>query len=129
MATINDFEDLEIWQLSREICQSVWKLFEITSLGKDYELRNQIYRSSGSIMDNISKGFERNGRREFINFLSYSKGSCGESRSQIYRAFDRSHITKEEFEQLKDMTIIERKKIGAFMSYKVKSHIKGSKFD
>ena len=129
MATINDFEDLEIWQLGREICQLVWNLFETTSLGKDYELRNQMNRSSGSIMDNISEGFERNGRREFINFLSYSKGSCGELRSQLYRAFDRNHISKEEFEQLKDKTIIESKKIGAFMSYLVKSDIKGSKFE
>lgn len=123
MATINDFEDLEIWQLGREICQLVWNLFETTSLGKDYELRNQMNRSSGSIMDNISEGFERNGRREFINFLSYSKGSCGELRSQLYRALDRNHISKEEFEQLKDKTIIESKKIGAFMSYLVKSDI------
>jgi four helix bundle protein len=129
MATINDFEDLEIWQLGREICQLVWNLFETTSLGKDYELRNQMNRSSGSIMDNISEGFERNGRREFINFLSYSKGSCGELKSQLYRALDRNHISKEEFEQLKDKTIIESKKIGAFMSYLVKSDIKGSKFD
>ena len=129
MATINDFEDLEIWQLGREICQLVWNLFETTSLGKDYELRNQMNRSSGSIMDNISEGFERNGRREFINSLSYSKGSCGELRSQLYRALDRNHISKEEFEQLKDKTIIESKKIGAFMSYLVKSDIKGSKFD
>jgi four helix bundle protein len=129
MATINDFEDLEIWQLGREICQLVWNLFETTSLGKNYELRNQMNRSSGSIMDNISEGFERNGRREFINFLSYSKGSCGELRSQLYRALDRNHISKEEFEQLKDKTIIESKKIGAFMSYLVKSDIKGSKFD
>jgi four helix bundle protein len=129
MATINDFEDLEIWQLSREICQSVWNLFETTTLGKDYELKNQMNRSSGSIMDNISEGFERNGRREFINFLSYSKGSCGELRSQLYRALDRNHISKEEFELLKNMTIIESKKIGAFMSYLVKSDIKGSKFD
>ena len=129
MATINDFEDLEIWQLGREICQLVWNLFETTSLGKDYELRNQMNRSSCSIMDNISEGFERNGRREFINFLSYSKGSCGELRSQLYRALDRNHISKEEFEQLKDKTIIESKKIGAFMSYLVKSDIKGSKFD
>jgi four helix bundle protein len=129
MPTINDFEDLEIWQLGREICQLVWNLLETTSLGKDYELRNQMNRSSGSIMDNISEGFERNGRREFINFLSYSKGSCGELRSQLYRALDRNHISMEEFEQLKDKTIIESKKIGAFMSYLVKSDIKGSKFD
>jgi len=115
--------------LSREICQLIWNLFETTSLEKDYELRNPMNRSSGSIMDNISEGFERNGRREFINFLSYSKGSCGELRSQLYRAFDRNHISKEEFELLNEKTTTESKMIGAFMSYLVKSEIKGSKFD
>ncbi|WP_396151715.1 four helix bundle protein [Flavobacterium sp.] len=129
MATINTFEELEIWQLSREICQDVWNAFENTSLGKDFELKNQMNRSSGSTMDNIAEGFERNGRREFINFLSYSKGSCGELRSQLYRAFDRKHITEEEFEFLKEKTITESKKIGSFMAYLVKSDNNGSKFD
>lgn len=129
MATVNTFEELEIWQLSRVICQDVWDLFEKTTLGNDFELKNQMNRSSGSIMDNIAEGFERNGRREFINFLSFSKGSCGELRSQLYRAFDRKHISKEEFEFLKEKTITESKKIGSFMSYLVKSDNKGSKFD
>lgn len=129
MATINKFEKLDIWQLSREICQDVWNAFENSSLGKDFELKNQMNRSSGSIMDNIAEGFERNGRREFINFLSYSKGSCGELRSQLYRAFDRKHITEEEFEFLKEKTITESKKIGSFMAYLVKSDHKGSLVD
>ena len=129
MATVNTFEELDIWQLGREICQDVWDKFENTSLGRDFELRNQMNGSSGSIMDNIAEGFERNGRKEFIQFLSYSKGSCGELRAQLYRAFDRKHISKEEFEFLKVKTITESKKIGSFMSYLIKSDIKGSKFD
>lgn len=129
MATITTFEELDIWQLGREICQDVWDKFENSALGKDFELKNQMNRSSGSIMDNIAEGFERNGRKEFIQFLSYSKGSCGELRSQLYRAFDRKHISEEEFEFLKEKTITESKKIGSFMSYLVKSENNGSKFN
>jgi four helix bundle protein len=129
MATITTFEELDIWQLGREICQDVWDKFENSALGKDFELRNQMNRSSGSIMDNIAEGFERNGRKEFVQFLSYSKGSCGELRSQLYRAFDRKHITEEEFEFLKEKTITESKKIGSFMSYLLKSENNGSKFN
>lgn len=73
MAKIERFEDLQVWMLAREISQSVWSLFDSTSLGKDYELKNQMSRSSGSIVDNIAEGFERNGNREFIQFYVLQK--------------------------------------------------------
>ncbi|AWH84342.1 four helix bundle protein [Flavobacterium album] len=128
MAKIEKFEDLKVWQLAREICQDVWYLFETTTLGKDFELRNQMNKSSGSIMDNISEGFERNGNREFIQFLSISKGSCGELRSQLYRALDRKHISEEQFRLVADKTEQENKLLGSFISYLNASNYKGSKF-
>ncbi|WP_428225264.1 four helix bundle protein [Flavobacterium sp.] len=90
MAKIEKFEDLEIWNIAREICIDIEQLFETTSLGKRYALKDQMDRSSGSIMDNIAEGFERNGTREFINFLSFSKGSCGELKSQLYRSLTKN---------------------------------------
>jgi len=129
MAKIEEFEDLKIWQEARDICDEVWELIETTPLGKDYKLRDQMNGSSGSIMDNIAEGFERNGNREFIQFLSISKASCGELRSQLYRCLDRGHIREDIFELLRDKTLTEGKKIGAFMSYLKKSERKGSKYD
>lgn len=126
---IEKFEDLEIWQSARKICQDVWYIIENTSLSKDFKLRNQMNGSSGSIMDNIAEGFERNGNREFIQFLSISKASCGELRSQLYRCLDRKHIDEETFEKLKKETQVESKRIGAFMGYLKKSDRKGSKYD
>jgi four helix bundle protein len=129
MAKIEKFEDLKVWQLAREICNDIWYLFENSSLGKDYELKNQMSRSSGSIMDNIAEGFERNGNREFIQYLSIAKGSCGEIRSQLYRALDRKHLTQAQFENIALKTDAENKKLGAFMSYLNSSGYKGSKFN
>lgn len=83
MAKIKSFEDLQVWQTARDICNDIWLLFEKTSLGKDFDLRNQMSRSSGSVMDNIAEGFERSGNREFIHFLSIAKGSCEELKSQL----------------------------------------------
>ena len=95
MARINKFEDLEIWQKAREICQYVEVLIQTTSLKTNFSLKDQIDRSSGSVMDNIAEGFERNGNREFIQFLSIAKGSVGEVKSQSYRAFDKKLISEE----------------------------------
>lgn len=117
MAKVERFEDLRIWQLAREICNDIFELFESTPLGKDYALRDQMSRSSGSIMDNIAEGFERNGNREFIQFLSISKASCGELRSQLYRAFDRNYINGEVFNLLVDNIVLESKKISSFITY------------
>ena len=81
MATIKRFEDLEIWQEARRLSKIIHKISIETDLKTDFKFREQIKSSSGSVMDNIAEGFERGTRAEFIQFLGYSKGSCGEFRS------------------------------------------------
>jgi len=63
--------------------------------------KSQIDRAAASIMDNIAEGFEREGNREFVNFLTTSKGSAGEVRSQLIRAYDRQYLDSETFINLK----------------------------
>lgn len=128
MATISKFEELEIWQKAREICQYVELLIQTTNLKSNFSLKDQIDRSSGSIMDNIAEGFERNGNREFIQFLSIAKGSAGEAKSQSYRAFDKKMISEEQHLKLNEMIEIEKNKIGSMMNYLNNCEIKGLKF-
>ena len=92
MGKIDRFEDLEVWQLAREISVDLESLFITTPLGKGYSLMNQMDRSSGSVMDNIAEGFGRGGNLEFRNFLGFSKGSCSELKSQLYKAKDKNLI-------------------------------------
>lgn len=128
MGKINKFEDLQIWQLAREICKDVEELFQTTKLGRNYSLRDQMERSSGSVMDNIAEGFERGGNKEFIHFLSIAKGSCGELKSQSYRAFDKKLISEQQHYTLNEKAELEKNKIGAMMNYLINSDIKGIKF-
>ena len=128
MATINNFEDLEIWQNARELCKKInqYCLHNPKFLNHD---KNQIDRASASIMDNIAEGFEREGNKEFVNFLTMSKGSAGEVRSQLIRAFDRNYIDEEVFSFLKSETISLSKKLSGFINYLKNSDHKGNKFN
>ena len=93
MATVSYFEDLEIWQMARDQANALFQIYSNGEFAKDYALRNQINAAAGSVMDNIAEGFERSGNKEFIQFLIIAKGSNGEEKSQLYRAFDRAYIT------------------------------------
>jgi len=128
MATIKRFEDLEIWQLARAQTNDFDKLVAETPLSKDFELRNQMNASSGSVMDCIAEGFERSGNNEFKNLLIIAKGSNGEYRSQLYRCLDRNHIDQNRFNTLYANNIALGNKIMSFIKYLQKSPIKGLRY-
>ena len=128
MTGIRRFEDLEIWQKARVFCQKIFRVVNYEVFSKDFRLKDQIKASSGSIMDNIAEGFERNGNKEFLQFLYISKGSCGESRSQLYRALDFKYIEKEEFDELAQDSVNLSQNIANFINYLKKSEMKGSKY-
>jgi len=128
VATITKFEDLETWQLARIQSNDFDKLVEETTLSKDFELRNQMNASSGSVMDCIAEGFERSGNAEFKNFLVIAKGSNGEFRSQLHRCLDRKHIFQEKFDELYAKNITLGNKIMSFITYLQKSDFKGQRY-
>lgn len=117
MASIERFEDLEIWQLARELVREVYKLTRKKEFSKDYGLKDQIRRSSVSVMNNISEGFESRTTKRFINYLGHSKGSCGETRSVSYVALDCKYITESEFQILYDRCTKISRKTQKFISY------------
>ncbi|HTH32635.1 MAG TPA: four helix bundle protein, partial [Lacibacter sp.] len=100
MATIHKFEELEIWQLAKNLYETISPLSNNLKKNKDFRFAEQIKSSSGSIMDNIGEGFERSSRLEFINSLGISKGEAGELKSQLYRLTIDAYISEKEFQEL-----------------------------
>ncbi len=127
MGTIRKFEDLEIWQSSRELCQMIYYFIKYEQFSNDFKLVNQVNASSGSVMDNSAEGFDRGGRKEFINFLGIAKASCGEVKSQLYRSLDRKYISEEEFNSTYHLADRINRKIQGLISYLNSTDIKGQK--
>jgi four helix bundle protein len=128
MATIERFEQIISWQEARVLNKNLGNLIDDSRFKRNFRLISQIEGSAGSIMDNIAEGFERGGNKEFVQFLYIAKGSCGELRSQLYRALDRDYITQKEFDNLSVHPMKISSLIQKFITYLEKSPTKGVKY-
>ena len=127
MSKAQKFEDLTIFQKARELCKEVYAVTKEGEFHKDVRFVQQIHASAGSVMDNIAEGYERDGNKEFINFLYIAKGSCGEIRSQIIRASDVGFIDKDTATRLYNDCLNLSKALSKFISSLKKSPITGLK--
>jgi four helix bundle protein len=119
------------WQHSDELKTSARETYAISGKGsfnQDYVLRDQIRRAVISIVSNIAEGYERDGRREFLQFLAVAKGSVGELRAQLYVAFDQQYIGATVFHQVEQHASSVGNMIAGLMRYLRGSSIKGQKY-
>ena len=128
MASIKRFEEIISWKEASELNFRLRRLIKDNRFESNYGLKSQIERSAGSIMDIIAEGFERGSNKEFIQFLYIAKSSCGELRSQLYRAFDDGYLTKEEIDLISVSCIKISNLIYKLIEYLKNTEIKGQKF-
>ena len=126
--TIKNFEELDIWQMARDLSKAIYQASKTHDFQGDMRFRSQIRSAVGSIMDNIAEGFEREGKREFIQFLYIAKGSCGEVRSQLYRALDADYISDTQCSLLVNQTKSLGVKIANLINYLKQTEISGKKY-
>ena len=88
------FEEIIAWQKAKEMTTQIYTLLKDN---KDYGFKDQIQRSSVSIMNNIAEGFERRSNIEFRQFLFIAKSSCGEVRSMLYLARSLDYLSESDF--------------------------------
>ncbi|MCX6929374.1 MAG: four helix bundle protein [Verrucomicrobia bacterium] len=117
MATVEQFEDLHVWQGARGLVNEVYKVTKQGPFRRDFSLRDQITRAAISSMSNIAEGFERGSRKEFIQFLNVAKGSTGEVRSQLYIALDQEYVDQKKFEKLRDAALAVSRRLAKFIGY------------
>jgi four helix bundle protein len=128
MSSFSKFEDIISWKEARVLNKNIGKLIDDERFKRNFRLIGQIEGSAGSIMDNIAEGFERGGNKEFVQFLYIGKASCGELRSQLYRALDREYITAQEFELFSSHAMRISSLIQKLITYLSNTEIKGTKY-
>jgi len=114
---IERFEDIEAWQLARELTHKVYDLTKKVKFDRDFGLRGQIQEAAGSSMHNIAEGFDSETNPEFVRFLRYAKRSCTEVQSELYVALDQQYITNAEFQDAYDHAGRTRAAIRGFIKY------------
>jgi four helix bundle protein len=124
MSRIEKFEDIEVWKISRELVNDVYRMTRAIPFSRDFGLRDQLQRASVSIMSNIAEGYERGSNKEFVQFLFIAKASAGEVRSLSYVSYDQKYIDEESFMNLSLRAAIISRQIKGFIVYLQKSAIK-----
>ena len=128
MARLERFEDIEAWKKARELIRSVYQITATGEFGRDFGLRDQIRRAAVSVLPNIAEGFERDGNREFLQFLSLANGSCGEVRAQLYVALDQAYINDSQFQELFDQAMQVSRLIAGLIKYLQQSEMRGHRY-
>ena len=120
--TYQSFETLLIWQEGMQIC---YLIYDQLKHCRDFGLKSQMERSAVSIPSNIAEGYELNSDRGFIRHLYIAKGSCGELRSQFYRALDRNYISQQQFDEFYVMAVRISAMLQKLIEYLQQTTVKG----
>lgn len=111
---IERFEDIESWKEARNLVKDIYAVFRDC---KDYGFKDQIQRAAVSVMTNISEGFDRGTNKEFVQFLTISRGSLSEVRSLCYAAMDIGYLDDKQATAIMDKSIKLSNLINGFIRY------------
>ncbi len=128
MATLERFEELQCWKTGRKLRQLAYRHTRSPIFAADRSLVDQVRRAAQSVTANIAEGFEREGNREFVQFLSIAKGSVGELKDELYTALDEGYLSQSDFEATYAIAEDTTRLIGGLIGYLRRAEMTGSKF-
>jgi len=82
-SAINSYRDLLVWQKGMALAKQVYALTRSFPEEEKFGLISQMRRAAVSVPSNIAEGQARQGRKEFVQFLSHAEGSLAELDTQL----------------------------------------------
>jgi four helix bundle protein len=109
------YKDLIVWQKSYELCLLIYETTKSYPKCEQYGLINQLRRCAVSIPSNISEGYNRTHKGEYLQFLSIAYGSVAELETQLLISKDLGYCNKERFEKIQSLLIEVSKMLRSLM--------------
>ena len=91
------FKKLTTWQRAYELALEVYRVARLFPKEETYGLISQLQRASVSIPANIAEGYERNHRKEYLQFLYVAKGSLGEVETYLSLSRDLGYLSEKDY--------------------------------
>ena len=107
-----------MWQKSMELVVAVYALLKYLPKEEMYGLSDQIRRSVVSIPSNIAEGHGRETDKEFIRFLTISRGSVFELETQLEICFRLGYLTSPQFNEPVEKINEVRKMLNGLIAYR-----------
>ena len=111
------FQELPIWQDAVRLAAEIYRYFESGELKKDFRMKDQVRAAAVSVASNIAEGFEYRNDKQFIRFLTYSKGSLGEMRSQLFILYEAGMLSENDLRGFEEKAVELGRRIGGFIKY------------
>lgn len=117
MATINNFEDLNVYKKAREFRKEIYILIGKLPECEKFNLCSQMRRAATSITNNIAEGFGRYHFQENIQFCRQSRGSLNEIIDDLNICLDQKYFDVKENEILKEKAFNLIKILNGYIAY------------
>ena len=109
------YEDLECWQLSKELAVDIYSISMHGKISRDFTLRDQLRKSAISVVSNITEGKERGTCADFMRFLYIAKASAAELRTQLMIANEIQFLEDNDFDDLNERVLTVSKKLASLI--------------
>jgi four helix bundle protein len=125
---MDDFTQFDAFDRCRDFARGIALHLTRGTFSKDPVLATALRKTLLSVYSNFGEGFERDGNREFAQFVAIAKGSIGETRAQLIYALDFGYLEPEKFSELDQLGKAATKCLGGLINYLKTSTLRGRKF-
>jgi len=91
---VTHFKELKVWQKGMMLVKEVYLFTKVFPKDEMFGLASQIRRSAVSVVSNIAEGAARESTKDFLRFLSMTRGSLAELETQILIALDLEYVSE-----------------------------------